>query len=102
VSGHTHQAYICELENSAGRTVTVTSALSFGRLVTDIDVTLDPATKKITKVMARNIIVDRTNPKITPDAQVKAMVDAYAELAAPLANRQVGSITADFTNTLDA
>jgi 5'-nucleotidase len=102
ISGHTHQAYICNLPNRAGRKVPVTSALSFGRLVTDIDVSLDPVSKTITSVTARNIIVDRTNPKITPDAQIKSIVNAYGELAAPIANRKVGAITADITNKLDA
>jgi 5'-nucleotidase len=101
VSGHTHAAYICELPDAAGRKVTVTSASSFGRLVTDINVTLDAATKQITAVTARNIVVDRTTPKFPPDPAVAKLVDAYAAIAAPLTTRKVGSITADITNKLN-
>jgi hypothetical protein len=36
ISGHTHQAYNCVINNKL-----VTSASSFGRLVTDIDLTID-------------------------------------------------------------
>ncbi len=101
VSGHTHAAYICELPDSAGRKIPVTSASSFGRLVTDINVTLDAATKQITGVTARNIVVDRTNPKVPPDPAVTKLVDAYAAIAAPLTTRKAGSITADITNKLN-
>ena len=41
VTGHTHQAYNCVLD---GRVVT--SASSFGRLVTDIDLRIDPAHRR--------------------------------------------------------
>ncbi len=40
VSGHTHQAYNCTLPNSKCRAIPVTSAGSFGRLLTSMDMTL--------------------------------------------------------------
>lgn len=43
ITGHTHQAYNCLLPKRGGAPVRVTSAGQYGRLVTDIDVTLDPA-----------------------------------------------------------
>jgi 5'-nucleotidase len=97
ISGHTHQAYVCQIPNSAGRKIPVTSAASFGRLLTDIDVTVDTATKKVTGVTARNIVIDRSNTKITVDAGIKGLVDRYAALAAPISSRVVGSVTADIT-----
>ena len=45
VSGHTHHAYNCVLPNAAARPIPVTSASSFGRLVTDIDMTINRATR---------------------------------------------------------
>ncbi len=102
ISGHTHAAYVCQIANSAGRKIPVTSAASYGRLVTDIDVSIDTTTKKVVGATARNIVVDRTNPKITPDARIKGIVDQYAALTAPLANRVVGSITADISSRGEA
>lgn len=103
ISGHSHAAYVCQIANAAGRKIPVTSAASFGRLVTDIDVTIDTATKKVSGVTAQNMVVDRNNAKITPDAGVRAIVDRYAALAAPIASHVVGSISADITRrTLDA
>ena len=60
ISGHTHEAYIFQLPNVAGRKILVTSAASYGRLLTDIDVTIDTKTKKVKSVTARNILVDST------------------------------------------
>ncbi len=102
ISGHTHQAYICQLPNRAGRRIFVTSAAPYGRALTDIDVIIDRRTKNVTRVTARNIVVDRTEAAgIVPDAALKEIVDKYAALVAPIANRVVGSITADITKKLN-
>jgi len=97
ISAHTHAAYICKIGNSAGRKIPVTSALCYGRVLTNIDVTIDRATKKVIRVRAHNMVVDRGNARITADAGIKAIVDNYAALELPIANRVVGSISADIT-----
>lgn len=94
LSAHTHAAYVCRLPNSAGRTIPVTSASAFGRVVTDIDVTLSRKTRDVTAVTARNVLVDRTDASVVPDAAIKKIVDGYATLAAPITNRVVGSVKA--------
>src|SRR6266446_3112706 len=52
ISGHTHQAYVCEI---AGRLVT--SGDKYGTLVTAIDLKLDPATRDVISAWADNIVV---------------------------------------------
>jgi 5'-nucleotidase len=99
ISAHTHAAYICQIPNRAGRKIFVTSAASYGRLLTEIDVTIDKKTKGVTGVTAQNIVVDQTDATITPDATLKSIVDKYAALAAPVANRKVGTVAADITRT---
>ena len=48
-------------------------------------------------------MVDRTDAAgIMPDAAIKSIVDKYAVLAAPVANREVGSVTADITKMRNA
>ena len=44
ISGHTHQAYNCSLLDSAEQPRLVTSASSFGRLVTEVRLSIDNAT----------------------------------------------------------
>jgi len=94
ITGHTHQNYLCEID---GRTVT--SARSFGRLYTDIDVKLNRVTKDLTVAAVDNVPVTRD---VTPAADVQALIDKYDALSAPLANRVIGTITADITRTNNA
>jgi 5'-nucleotidase len=86
ISGHTHQAYVCEID---GRLVT--SGDKYGTIVTAIDLKLDPATRDIISAKADNVIV-RTN-SYASDPQQTALLEAYDKVAAPIANRRAGSIT---------
>jgi len=94
VSGHTHQAYICTIG-----TKLVTSAASFGRLITDIDLTIDTSTGDVVTKRASNVIVTRTVPR---HAEETALIAKYQRIAAPLANKVVGRISADLTRTPSA
>ena len=99
VSGHTHAAYNCMLPNATGRTISVTSASAFGRVLTDIDMTIDPTTRDVTKVVATNRLVARDNPAIPVDAVVAKIVAGYKALVSPLANTVIGAITTDLPNS---
>jgi 5'-nucleotidase len=94
VSGHTHQAYNCTFDKKL-----VTSAASFGRLITSIDLTIDRATDEVVSKTARNVIVTRDVPK---SAEQTAILDRYRPLYEPLANRTVGTIARDITRALNA
>lgn len=120
ISGHTHAAYNCSagtvdvtstagvvssrarttgLANATGRRVPVTSASSFGRVLSDIDVTIDPTTRDITAVQATNRLVDRTDTTVTPDSAIQAIVKAYSDLISPLANKVIGAVKAELPAT---
>ncbi|MCG2625198.1 bifunctional metallophosphatase/5'-nucleotidase [Bradyrhizobium sp. WYCCWR 13023] len=86
VSGHTHRAYVCEID---GRLVT--SGDKYGTLVTAIDLKLDPATRDIVSAKAENVIV--ANASLARDPEQTALIDAYDKLSAPIANRPAGSVT---------
>ncbi len=107
VTGHTHQAYNCRLPNAEGRDIPVTSAGSFGRLITRIDLTLDRASRDVIGAAAENLLVDRVNylntaTPIQPDAKITSVVANYNALAEPIANRVIGSITAPITRSANA
>ncbi len=89
LSGHTHQAYNCVI---AGKIVT--SAESYGRLLTDVELEIDQASGKVTSKSAENVIVTRDDA----DSDIATFVQGYDELAAPLANQQVGTITSDIAS----
>lgn len=94
ISGHTHQAYNCQLANSTGRLIPVTSANSIGRVLSDINLTLNDANGEVVSISANNILVDRTHSATTPNAQIAGLVSQYKALATPIANRVIGEITA--------
>src|ERR1700716_2563665 len=86
ISGHTHQAYVCEID---GRLAT--SGDKYGTLVTAIDLKLDSVTRDVISAKADNIIV-RTGA-YARDAEQTALLESYDKVAAPIANRRAGSIT---------
>ena len=103
LSAHTHQGYNCTID---GRPVI--QGASFGRLVSVVDIAIDRTTGDVVRAQtrARNVPVvngaegDPRSPPTSrpcpPDPAVAAIVAAYRDAAAPLANRPVGRISAPF------
>jgi 5'-nucleotidase len=127
ISGHTHAAYNCSantidvrseggvvtstprstgLPNRHGRLVPVTSSSAFGRVLTDIDLTLVPLTGNVRSVAVTNRLVDRTdvaiNDAIAADPTVKNIVDGYKALVAPVAGQVIGTITSALPNSANS
>ncbi|MEU8257821.1 bifunctional metallophosphatase/5'-nucleotidase [Micromonospora inaquosa] len=82
VSGHTHQAYNCDINGKL-----VTSASSFGRLVTDIDLKIDRRSGDVISAAANNVVVTRD---VAKDPKQTALIDRYKTVLGPVADRQVG------------
>ncbi|MFF8918346.1 bifunctional metallophosphatase/5'-nucleotidase [Streptomyces sp. NPDC015032] len=102
VTGHTHQAYVCTVPDPAGNPRMVTSASSFGKLYTDTTLTYDRRTKDIVRTSVKsagasnpksaNHVVSRDQPKAN---DMTALIARWNALAAPIANKPQGYITAD-------
>lgn len=111
VSGHTHVSYICQGQGTTNTNVFYTSAGSYGRYVSAIDMNIDVDSDTITSISADNKLVvndTQTNPAptayptLTANSNVAQLVAQYDTAAAPLTNQIVGSITADITRTAAA
>ncbi len=89
VSGHTHQAYVCEVALAGGGTRLLSSAGRNGTFVTDIRLTFDPASERVVAARGVNVPVRES---AGARADIEAMVRRYAEAAAPIAARVVGTI----------
>jgi 5'-nucleotidase len=74
----------------------VTSASSFGRLITKIELTIDRRTNDVVASIAGNHVVTRTVPA---DPFVTNLLAHYKTFADPIANRVVGRITADIRSS---
>ncbi|GGK91291.1 bifunctional metallophosphatase/5'-nucleotidase [Streptomyces flaveus] len=98
VTGHTHTAYACTINDPSGKPRTVTSAASFGRLYTDTTLTYDRWTGDIarTAVDSANHVVTRDVPKA---ADMTELIKKWNTLAAPIGNRAIGHISADIAPT---
>ncbi len=110
VSAHTHNEYRCTI-TAGGVTRLITSAASFGRILSDITLTIDDKSGELVAASADNVIVDNAlNPRLSSatvripdpskeDPQVAAVVDQYVTASAPLANQVIGHIQGDLTRT---
>lgn len=94
VTGHTHQSYVCTIPDPAGNPRMVTSAASFGKVYTDTTLTYDRRTRDIvrTSVTSANHIVTRDQARAS---DMTDLIKHWSVLAAPVANRPQGFISAD-------
>ncbi|TWD81526.1 5'-nucleotidase [Kribbella amoyensis] len=92
VSGHTHQAYNCSINDPAGKPRLVTSASSFGKVVTEVRLSIDNKTKDVDRLntLANNRIVTQDVPK---DPAISKLITKYQTFVAPIQNKVIGHIT---------
>lgn len=98
VTGHTHQAYACTLPDPAGRPRQLVSAASFGRLITETTLSLNPATGDVVRSSVRT----RQHPvtrDVAPDPVQSAIIERWNALSAPIADRVVGRVAEDVTRS---
>ena len=99
VTGHTHQPYVCNIPDPRGRDRMVTSAASFGRVVTETTLTINPRNGQVkrNKTTSTNHLVTRTNP----DPTQTEIVNRWTAASEVVGNEVVGSITADINRSPD-
>jgi 5'-nucleotidase len=95
ITGHTHLPYNCLLPDPAGKPRIVTSAYSYGRVVSEVNLVLDKRTNDVRRDLstAVNHLVDRTS--LTPDPAITAVIAKWQPLYDAAGTTPVGTITAD-------
>ena len=95
ITGHTHLPYNCKINDSAGQPRIVTSAYSYGRIVSEVQLVLDKSTNDVRRDLstATNHLVDRTT--LTPDPAITAVIEKWQPLYGAAGTTPVGSITAN-------
>lgn len=93
-AGHSHQQYNCVINDPAGNPRPVIQSASFGRLLSVVDLKISSRTHDVVRsaTVAHNEVVTRD---VTPDPNVVKLVDEAKAKSGPIANRKVGTITAD-------
>jgi 5'-nucleotidase len=89
LSAHTHRYYVCDVNGKL-----MTSAGSYGTLVTEIDLKIDRVSGRIVSKKAQNLVVDPKGPK---DVALTSLVEKYSRLAEPLENRVVAKVNREIT-----
>lgn len=85
ITGHTNWAVNCLIDGKI-----VTGAAAFGRLITDIDMTISRATKNPIEIKVNNRIVTRD---VLKAPALTNLINRYNAIADPLKNRVIGTIT---------
>jgi 5'-nucleotidase len=95
ITAHTHKAYICRLD---GRLVT--QAGNYGRMLTSIDLLLDPATRDVISAQATNHLVETDT--LLPDPAIQKLVARFEKQAASVSERVIGTMTAPVSMVANA
>jgi len=93
ITGHTHAAYNCVIDRRR-----VTSAASFGRLITRVELTIDRRRNDVVRARADNWVVGQDVMR-APD--LSELIARYASLADPLRQRVIGRLAQSATRTAD-
>jgi 5'-nucleotidase len=93
LTGHSHAAYNCIIDRRR-----VTSASSFGRLVTRVQLTIDRRRNDIVRARADNWIVGQD---VMAAPNLTALIARYAALADPLRLRLIGRLAVSASRTPD-
>ena len=101
VSGHTHQAYNCQLPKRDGKLVRVTSSGQYARNLGDIDLTIDTRSKDVSAV-AVTILSTGTGSTTAEDPALTDLVAHYDSLSAVPKARVIGTITQAISRTANA
>ncbi len=101
ITGHTHQPYVCNIPDPKGQRRLVTSAMSYGKIITETNFKLDTRTKDVIRKSEKavNHLVTRDVPQ---DPRVVSIVDKWVTKAAGPGNRIVGSIAQDIKRATSA
>lgn len=96
ITGHTHEPYVCTIEDPAGQPRMVTSAKSYGRIITDTDLVLSRSTGDVIReeTGADNVLVTQD---VALDPALTDLIAKWADKSDELAAEVVGTVTEDIT-----
>ncbi|HKB14169.1 MAG TPA: bifunctional metallophosphatase/5'-nucleotidase, partial [Vicinamibacterales bacterium] len=94
ISGHTHRFYNCEIDGHV-----VTSAASYGRMITRVALQIDRSTDRVVRASAVNEVVTRD---VAKDPEQTRLLERYEPLARAAGDRVVGTISEDVKRDANA
>lgn len=95
ITGHTHQPYNCRIDDAAGQPRLVTSAYSFGRVVSELNLMIDTRTGDVDRKRSTAYNHPVVQQALRPHPAITAIIEKWTPLAEEIGNRPVGNISAD-------
>ncbi len=98
ITGHTHEPYVCTINDPAGQPRLVTSANQYGRVVTDTDLALSRSSGDVIRerTSADNVLVTQD---VDPDPVMTELIQKWKDASDEAAAEVVGTIAEDITGS---
>jgi 5'-nucleotidase len=93
ITGHTHLPYNCKLDDAAGQPRIVTSAYSFGRVVSELNLVLDKRTGDVRRDLSTATNHAVIQAVLAPDPAMTAIIAKWQPLVDAAGSTPVGTIT---------
>ncbi|MGB9356942.1 MAG: 5'-nucleotidase C-terminal domain-containing protein [Acidimicrobiia bacterium] len=97
ITGHTHLPYNCSMDDSAGEPRIVTSAYSYGRVVSELNLIIDPATHDVDRYLSTSTNHSVIQDELTPDPVITSIIEKWQPLYDAAGTIPIGMISADIT-----
>ncbi len=95
ITGHTHLPYNCLLDDPSGKPRIVTSAYSYGRVVSEINLMIDKRSGEVRRNRSTAVNHVVVQADLSPDPAQTAIIAKWQPLYDAAGTTPVGSITAD-------
>jgi 5'-nucleotidase len=95
ITGHTHLPYNCVLPDPKGKPRIVTSAYSYGRVVSELNLVLSKKTHDVRRDLSTATNHAVFQDSLAPDPALTAIIDKWQPLYDEAGTTPIGTITAD-------
>ena len=101
VTGHWHALFNCTIADPAGNPRPVVEAGYHGKLISEINLAIDPRTRNVVRAATRSVVHPVTRD-VPPDPRASRLVDYWVARRDQTAARRVATLTGDLTRTANA
>jgi len=95
LTGHTHLPYNCSMDDSAGQPRIVTSAYSYGRVVSELNLIIDPRTNDVDRYRSTSVNHAVVQADLEPDPAMTSIIAKWQPLVDAAGDIPLGEISAD-------
>ena len=95
ITGHTHLPYNCSMDDSAGQPRIVTSAYSYGRVVSELNLVINPRTHDVDRDLSTSVNHAVIQADLKRDPLLTRIIAKWQPLVDAAGDTPIGTISAD-------